>query len=341
MPPATQHAILPPDVEADVVRAENVLAYLNLSDLRRMMVLDIIVSRWKSKIADALPDAARRRAELTDDEIGEAFDAANEAVRDRLGRMYHSWNGAPPPHRDDLGGEPFLHRFHRHFAREIEKRIAGKGSATPKSTPATLRDYSSTSGPPPTLDATAGFDTRRAIGCILAYVDEERREKTRFNDLNARAVDALLDDWWKLRCGGGAAPTLRAPEVTDPPKFLVEVVMKLIADLDNECQSVWNASERNTVVRTLQWALAANHEKGSSTPEIASENVAMALAGTCPGCRRLMGPDETRAGICDECKGSTTPKSTPTGQTDNDCRWGVLAFGIVPETAGRALGDQK
>jgi hypothetical protein len=29
------------------------------------------------------------------------------------------------------------------------------------------------------------------------------------------------------------------------------------------------------------------------------------------------------------------------GQTDNDCRWGVLAFGIVPETAGRASPTEE
>lgn len=66
---------------------------------------------------------------LSDEEIGEAFDATNEAVQDVLGRMYYTWNGAPRPHPDDLGDEPFLHRFHRHFTREIEKRIAAKRCA--------------------------------------------------------------------------------------------------------------------------------------------------------------------------------------------------------------------
>lgn len=38
------------------------------------------------------------------------------------------------------------------------------------------------------------YERERALGVIRAYVDEERRAKTRFNDLNAEAVEAFVRD---------------------------------------------------------------------------------------------------------------------------------------------------
>jgi hypothetical protein len=121
------------------------------------------------------------------------------------------------------------------------------------------------------------------------------------------------------------SPTLRAPEVTDELEATDEFGIRWRLVPEEEIGNGFTLQYKNDFAdwqhvvhlpsnRTgVLAALLSRAGKGSSTPEIASENVAMALAGTCPGCRRLMGPDETRAGICDECKGSTTPKSTPTG----------------------------